>query len=62
MYKALNLASYPDVANTMAAQSLQCLDLYSSNMIDLPPAIEHIYATNDLNGQASRFNHPVAGS
>ena len=36
-----------DVANTLAAQNLHCLENYSSGLIELPPSISNIYATND---------------
>lgn len=40
--------NYPmDVANTLAAQNLQCMENYavSGSMIELPPSISNIYAT-----------------
>ena len=40
-----------DVANSLAAQHQ---DNYSSSLLELPPSIENIYATND---QVS-MNHP----
>lgn len=42
------LMNYPmDVANTLAAQNLQCMENYaaSGSMIELPPSISNIYAT-----------------
>ena len=58
--------SYPlDVAMTLAAQNIQCLENYQSSLIDLPPSIENIYATasNELiPSLSSRFNHQPVGS
>ena len=58
--------SYPlDVAMTLAAQNIQCLENYQSSLIDLPPSIENIYATaaNELiPSLSSRFNHQPVGT
>ena len=56
-----SLANYPmDIANTLIAQNLQCLENYQSSLIDLPPSIDKIYASgnhdNDMVNLGSRFN------
>jgi len=45
----------------LAAQNLQCLENYHSSLIDLPPSIDQIYATNDMISLGSRFNHLMPG-
>lgn len=49
-----------DIANTLVAQNLQCLENYQSSLIDLPPSIDNIYASgnhdNDMVNLGSRFN------
>ena len=48
-----------DIANTLAAQNMQCIDKFATpgNMIELPPSISNIYATAAaVNDSSSRFN------
>ena len=52
-----------DVANTLASQSNMYLENYSSSLVELPPSISNIYATNDLAPESgSRFSQHHGGS